>query len=420
MELTDILSNLEIELYNIAKECFHIKTGVVGEDEQKTQKNEAKVDFLNKVTSRVVCFLERGNLEISKDSLFFLEPYDNLKFAQLRDEFKQLYSHEYIPNVHEIPRSVYLCRQFMNVLKKLVKDSMLTHNIKSLSFAIAELFLSINTFVLYHTAKEYTNEFRPQIQQNGKNGPVKKLNIQLCFNTRIIEKLVPLVYQKFKNEAFKAACQKSDELRLHLIEYAELRRTSIENLFSWEVLDKIIERKEFSAIANIHFLRDCDKIYFYESPTAIQFSNVTIPLVSQHPIEEKQTNELTISAHKFYLQIGTINHVEYIFDVLYVSECDIGLSKMTWRERIEFFKRTFKVKDDAYGQYKIIEPEFIDMGQLAPKLKHKQKFYVIKSLGFGMYRSFYSTPKPIKRPSDEAPQTNADPATADTQKKIRF
>jgi hypothetical protein len=135
----------------------------------------------------------------------------------------------------------------------------------------------------------------------------------------------------------------------------------------------------------------------------------------------RDESEHSIISSKFKVQIGTIGSILYIFDLLNVEERNVGLTDMTWIQRIQYLKKSLNVTGDSFEQYKIVEPMRIHNGLLNVKLQNDvPKFIVIKTLGFGLYRSFYSSPKSLKRPHDEKTQTAEEPTTSDSGKKIRF
>lgn len=412
-----ISAQFQTELLNIIQLCFHRPEVESKESESKGQKRDVKGEFLDKVTPFCVSYLEQRNFDIDKVSQFFNVPYNTITFAQLSKDFKLMHSFEYIPNdvkstTEPVPYSVYLCRMFMAVLNRIVSpppnDTTATEsqeNIKSISIAIADLFLSINVFVLYHVAKQ---ELVNSPQNTKKNqGP------QYTIITRIIDKLGPSICQKSKLEPVKLACHQCHNQLLRLIEYVELKRTSNENYFDWAQLDKFFDRKDFSAITTLGNIRDNDKVTCWESPDPIHFSAVTIPLMSQ--------NESVVTSSKFMVQIGTVGQTVYIIDLLIVEERDVGLSTMTWLQRLDYLKKSFNVTGDTIDNFKIVEPSLTQFGLLNIKIQNEvPKYIVIKTLGFGMYRSFYSSPKTLKRPNDEKAQTTDEQLPEDSGKKIRF
>lgn len=411
-----IVTQFQTELLNIIQNCFYRTEVDLKETDPKTQKRDVKGEFLDKVTPYCVAFIEQRSFDIENVSQFFNVKYSDLLFQNLSRDFKLMHSEEYNPAVDPPTPVVHLCRMFMSVLNRLTTSQTSTdvvppsqENIKNIAIAIADLFLSINAFVLYHCAKQ---ELVSVPQNNKKNqGP------QYTIITRLVDKLAPSICAKSKLEALKLACYQTASSQLRLIQSAELKRTNNEFYFSWSIIDTYVERREFSPITAIAHIRDTDKISFWESQSPINFSTVIIPLV--HEISETDNEHITSS--KFKVQVGTIGSVIYIFDLLNVEERTVGLTEMTWLQRIQYLKQALKVTGDSFEQYKIVEPMPIQIGLLNVKLQNDvPKYIVIKTLGFGLYRSFYSSPKSLKRPHDEKTQTREEPVTSDSGKKIRF
>jgi len=430
--MEDIVGQFQSELINIIQNCFYRTEVDSKETDSKTQKRDVKGEFLDKVTPYCVAFIEQRSFDIENVSQFFNVKYSDLLFQNLSRDFKLMHSEEYKPAFDTPTPTVYLCRMFMSVLNRLTAPPTSTdntlvppspENIRNISIAIADLFLSINSFVLYHCAKQ---ELMSVPQNNKKNQAP-----QYTIITRLVDKLAPLVCPKTKLEALKLACYQTPSLQLNLIQSAELKRTTNESHFNWSIIDTYPERRDFSPITAINNIRDTDKISYWESQSPINFSTVIIPLV--HEISETQSTDLvsklkhrdesehSIISSKFKVQIGTIGSILYIFDLLNVEERNVGLTDMTWIQRIQYLKKSLNVTGDSFEQYKIVEPMRIHNGLLNVKLQNDvPKFIVIKTLGFGLYRSFYSSPKSLKRPHDEKTQTAEEPTTSDSGKKIRF
>lgn len=411
------------ELLNIIHSCFNRNDADSKENDFKTQKRDAKGEFLDRVTPFCVAFIEQRNFDLDNVSQFFNVQYSEIKFQDLSRDFKLMHSGEYSPEQEPTP-IVYLCRTFMVVLNLLTNPPtnnepvLQPENIKNVSIAIADLFLSINVFVLYHCAKQ---ELINVIQNNKKNQGAQHTII-----TRIVDKLAPVICAKIKVEATKLACYQTPELQLRLIQAAELKKTSNEKFFTWDVLDFYFERKDFSPLTSIHNIRDAGQIYFWESQNSINFSIVIIPIV--HKLTESKLENKQITSSKLKVQIGTIGSVAYIFDLLNIEERNVGLNEMTWFERINYLKQLLNVTEDIFEQYKIVQPQLIPIGLLNVKLQNGiPKYIVIKTLGFGLYKAFYSSPKSLKRPldspksvKDEKETTIEEPNAADNRKKIRF
>lgn len=419
------------ELLNIIQTCFHRPAPELKESEPKGQKRDVKGELLDKMTPFCVSYLEQRNFEIEKTSQFFNVPYNEITFGQLSKDFKLLHLSEYVPATSvPVPSSVYLCRYFMALLNRIsTPDTTVTEsheNIKNISIAIADLFLSINVFVLYHCAKQEL----ASPQQNTK----KTQSPQYTIITRIIDKLAPQMSDKRKTEAVKSAAHLCNDLHVRLIQYVELKRTSNEKYFEWAQLDKLFDRKDFSPIATIGSIRDSDKVACWESLAPVNFGVITIPLLCDNDMSLDDQSDLVsklqhligdqkkrIQSSKFVVQTGTIGQTTHIVDLLSVEEREVGLSDMTWLQRIDYLKRSFNVTGDLLENYKIVEPIEIQIGLLNMKIQNEvPKHIVIKTLGFGMYRSFYSSPKVIKRPHDEKAQTTDEQTPDDSGKKIRF
>jgi hypothetical protein len=426
-----IADQFQNELLNIIQVCFHRPEAEFVEADTKGQKRDVKGEFLDKVTPFCVSYLEQRNFDTEKTSQFFNVPYVDITFGQLSKDFKLMHSFEYVPGKESIPYSVILCRMFMAVLNRIsIPDTTATEsqeNIKNISIAVADLFLSINAFVLYYVAKQ---ELVSPIQNNKKSQGAQHTIIG-----RIIDKLAPLICDKKKIDAVKLACQQCPDLQLRLIEYAELKRTSNEEYFKWFQLDKFFDRKDFSPITTLSNIRDNDTSACWESPAPINLSVITIPLLCDNAtvVDEQQTDLVSklqhligeqkkrLTSSKFVVQVGTVGQTVYIIDLLSVEEREVGLSEMTWVQRINYLKRSFNVVGDSLDNLKIVEPLQIQVGILNTKIQNEvPKHIIIKTLGFGMYRSFYSSPKTIKRPHDEKTQAADQPVPDNSGKKIRF
>lgn len=409
-------------LINLIKQFF-----MPNEPLSKESKRDVKGDFLDKVTPICVSILEHNNMDIENVSQHFDIPYKKLTFANLRDY--KIYAGDYNDS-HEPNQVVLLCREFMTALKtEPICQSQET--IKNLSLAIADLFMCLNTFVLFYVTKK---ELPCTPSNNKKNQSPQNIII-----SRIFDKLVPLIAPKAKVDAVKLACQKSPTLQLNILKLAELKNTDEESTLNWSQLDTYVERKDFSPIATIASIRDTNKIYIQTFQEPVNFSVTTIPLVSsthwdirdnkvldlvdqlQTAIGNPSESHHTIRSGIFEVQIGTVGHVDYIIDLLSVKECEIGLSKMTWLERIELFKRSFKIENDTYDNYKIISPSLINIGRLHMMINNTLPQYIIlKTVGFGLYRSYYSSPKANKRVNDEKATGDEEATTEHSPKKPRF
>jgi len=316
--------NLEVaklEFLNIIQHCFKNHGDNLQESATKIQKKDSRAEFLDRVTPQCVAYLEKSNFDTSGISQFFEIPYAELKFDKLTKEFKAMHTFEYTPKMSPSPPEAILCRILMSALNNFALGEKETQeNIKNVAIAITDLFLSINTFVLYHVADE---ELAIPSHSSKKNqSPVQVIN------NRIIDKMNQLGSHKVQHDMIKQSCQMSPTLLLKLIELVELRRTVCDQYFLRQNLDKFVLRNEFSPITSIGNIRDIDKLYYWESEPKNSINFSTIPLACS----------TSSGPRKFRVQIATIDNVPHIFDLLEIEEYDGDLMNKTWLERLDYFK----------------------------------------------------------------------------------
>jgi hypothetical protein len=391
---------------------------------EKPHKTDQKTKFLDSIAGMCVAYLERERIDTDMESNFFHVKYSEIEYRMINasKDFKLFYLFEYTPNNPcQMPRVLYLCRMLMQFLVKISsKEDGAVENkndlIKNASVAITDLYLNINPFVLYHVA----GESLPMVihhQKKNQTGPRDHV-----FN-RIIDKLAPIEYPKLKCEGVKMACQKGEDLLLKLIELVELRRKDNDVYFSNRNIDTYINRRDFTPSNGITNAADNDKLAIFESTIPITFSTKI----------QVYLNEETKDTSRYMLQVGTSGQNMFIIDLLEIMSSNndskstspisnAHLTNMSWVERIEYLKKTFNVETEL-SKMKIISPTPITQRDVNIRIQNETpKFFILKSYGFGQYRSFYYSPKgqSLKRPHNEKEEATDDTQTRDTTKKFRI